>query len=66
MELTDKDLKALMIEALDYNSQVVAMCTAWFGKTDTKRNTDKFIKEYKKLAKISMERRKEILGIEEE
>lgn len=66
MDITEKDLNALMIEALDYNSQVVAMCTAWFGKTDTKRSTDKFIKEYKKLSELSMERRREILGIEEE
>jgi hypothetical protein len=65
-QIKDYQVEQLIIEALDYNSNIVALCTGWFGKTDTRRSSDRFVKEYQKMAKLTMERRKEILGIEEE
>ena len=61
MELKDSDIKLLMIEALDYNAQVVALCITYFNKTDTKENNRDFYRQYERLSKLSTDRREYIL-----
>lgn len=63
--ITDSDIKQLVVEALDYNAHVVALCTAYFGNMNDK-NSKKFNEDFLKLVADTDKRRKQILGIGDE
>lgn len=64
--VTDSDLKLLLIEALDYNTQVISLCTQVFGKIDNQRNAKKFEERLELLTENTIKERKMILGMSDE
>lgn len=61
--VTDSDIKQLVIEVLDYNAQVIALCTSYFGSINSRSKAKRFSNELVYISKKSEERRKAILGI---
>lgn len=61
--VTDSDIKQLVIEALDYNAQLIAMCTLQFGNINSQSKAKRFRDDFINISKESEKRRKAILGI---
>lgn len=64
--VTDSDINQLVIEALDYNASIIALCTGYFGNVTSKTNSEKFKDEFNRLSSASEKRRRQILGVSDE
>jgi hypothetical protein len=59
--LSDKEMKLLLKQSLDFNAAIIALATIYMGNMDTLRARQKFAKEYDKQFKFYDDVVKELL-----
>lgn len=60
--LSDKEMKLILKQSLDFNSAIIALATAYMGNMDTLRDRQRFAKEYGKQIEFYESTVKELLG----
>lgn len=60
--LSDKEMKLLLKQSLDFNSAIIALATMYMGNMDTLIARQRFAKEYGKQIEFYDNTVKELLG----